>query len=192
MTENWTNKYFDTVYHRRWRLGRPDATIVRQVDFIIGQLGASEGDSLIDVGCGQGRYSLAFAARGLHVTGLDASEFLLNQARVLDSDAAAGVRWVLGDMRRLPATDSYQYGVLLDAFGFFESDDENEDVIRQLRQVVGPGGRVVIAVVNGEKILNGLEPVSRQQEEGHVVEIHRELEGRILREEVVVTEGTHE
>ena len=173
-------------------MGLPDEIVFRHVDFIIGELSASEGNSLIDVGCGQGRYSLAFAARGLHVTGLDASEILLNQARVLDSDAAAAVRWVLGDMRRLPATDTYQYGVLLDAFGFFESDDENEDVIRQLRQVVVPGGRVVIAVVNGEKILNALEPVDRQQKDGRVVEVRRELEGRILREEVVVTEGTHE
>jgi ubiquinone/menaquinone biosynthesis C-methylase UbiE len=111
-------------------LGPPDEAVFRHVDFIIGELSASEGNSLIDVGCGQGRYSLAFAARGLHVTGLDASEILLNQARVLDSAAAAGVRWVVGDMRRLPATDAYQYGVLLDAFGFFEPDEENEGVIR--------------------------------------------------------------
>jgi hypothetical protein len=105
---------------------------------------------------------------------------------------AARVRWVLGDMRRLPATDTYQYGVLLDAFGFFEPDDENEEVIRQLRNVVVPGGRVVIAVVNGEKILNALEPVDRQTKDGRVVELRRELEGQILREEVVVREGTQE
>jgi SAM-dependent methyltransferase len=103
-------------------LGFPDETVFRHVDFIIGEFGASEGSSLIDAGCGQGRYSLAFAARGFHVTGLDASEILLNQARVLESDMAARVRWVLGDMRRPPATDTYQYGVLLDAFGFFEPD----------------------------------------------------------------------
>jgi hypothetical protein len=51
---------------------------------------------------------------------------------------------------------------------------------------------VVIAVVNGEKILNALEPVDRQQKDGRVVEVRRELEGRILREEVLVTEGPHE
>jgi SAM-dependent methyltransferase len=192
MTELWTNRYFDTVYHRRWRLGPPDETIFRQVDFIIGQLGACEGDSLIDVGCGQGRYSLAFAARGLQVTGLDASEVLLSQARELDSDATAGLRWILGDMRRLPETESYQYAVLFDAFGFFESDDENEDVIRQIRQVVRPGGGAVIAVVNGAKILNDLEGVSRQQSNGHVVEVRRALTGRILREDVVVTDGKRE
>ena len=57
-------------------------------------------------------------------------------------------------MRRLSETDKYQYGILFDAFGFFESDDENEDVVGQLGQAVSPGGGVVIAVVNGERILN--------------------------------------
>jgi len=192
MTELWTKRYFDTVYHRRWTLGPPDETVFRHVDFVIDELSASEGSTLVDVGCGQGRYSLAFAARGLQVTGLDASEVLLNQARQLDSGASPRVRWVLGDMRRLPKTDTYQYGILFDAFGFFESDEENEDVVRQLGQAVSPGGAVVIAVLNGERILNSLEPVSRQEKNGRMVEVRRKLEGRILKEDVIVTEGPRE
>ncbi len=192
MTELWTKRYFDTVYHRRWALGPPDETVFRHVDFVVHELGASEGNSLLDVGCGQGRYSLAFAARGLQVTGFDASEVLLNQARQLESGTSTRVRWVLGDMRRLSETDKYQYGILFDAFGFFESDDENEDVVRQLGQAVSPGGGVVIAVVNGERILNSLEPVSRQEKNGRIVEVRRELEGRILKEDVIITEGPRE
>ena len=188
MNDLWTKAYFDTVYLQRWALGLPDEAVFRQVDFLIGELNASQGNSLIDVACGQGRYSLAFAARGLHVTGLDASGVLLREARRLASEAGVRVNWMLGDMRRPPATETYDYGLLLDSFGFFESDEENENVIRQLRRAVVPGGRIVIAVVNGAKILKNFGPVGREEHDGRVVEIRRELDAdrRILREEVVV------
>lgn len=190
MNDLWTKAYFDTVYLQRWALGPPDEAVFRQVDFLIGQLNASQGKSLIDVACGQGRYGLAFAARGLHVTGLDASEVLLREARKLASEAGISVNWMLGDMRRLPATQAYNYGLLLDSFGFFESDEENEKVIRQLRRAVVPGGRLVITIVNGTKVLRNFGPVGREEREGRVVEIRRELQAdrRILREEVVVVE----
>ena len=185
MNDLWTKAYFDTVYLQRWALGPPDEAVFRQVDFLIGQLNASQGKSLIDVACGQGRYGLAFAARGLHVTGLDASEVLLREARKLASEAGISVNWMLGDMRRLPATQAYNYGLLLDSFGFFESDEENEKVIRQLRRAVVPGGRLVITIVNGTKVLRNFGPVGREEREGRVVEIRRELQAdrRILREE---------
>jgi SAM-dependent methyltransferase len=190
MNDLWTRDYFDTVYLQRWALGPPDEAAFRQVDFLIGELNASQGHSLIDVACGQGRYSLAFAARGLQVTGLDASGVLLREARRLASEAGISVNWMLGDMRRLPATQAYNYGLLLDSFGFFESDEENEKVIRQLRRAVVPGGRLVITIVNGTKVLRNFGPVGREEREGRVVEIRRELQvdRRILREEVVVVE----
>ena len=99
--------------------------------------------------------------------------------------------WLLGDMRRLPEIEAYDYGVLLDSFGFFDSDDENEEVIGQLRRAVVPGGQVVIAIVNGTRILSALEPFEHQESEGRVVEIRRRLDSdrRVLQEEIVVTEG---
>lgn len=170
-------------------MGPPDEVVFRQVDFLIGHLNASRGNSLIDVACGQGRYSLAFAVRGLYVTALDASEVLLREARQLASEAGIHVNWILGDMRRLPASETYDYGLLLDSFGFFESDEENENVIRELRRAVVPGGRMVIAVLNGTKILKNFGPVGHEEHDGRVVEIRRELvaDRRVLREEVVVT-----
>jgi SAM-dependent methyltransferase len=124
------------------------------------------------------------------VTGLDASEVLLREARKLGSDAGVRVNWMLGDMRKLPANQAYDCGLLLDSLGFFESDEENEKVIRQLRRAVGPGGRIVISIVNGTRILRNFGPVGREEREGRIVEIRRELQAdrRILREQVVVME----
>src|SRR6201996_5283065 len=57
------------------------------------------GKSVLDIGCGVGRWSLRFAARGCCVTGLDLSPFMVESAR--ENAAAQGVEctFVSGDVR---------------------------------------------------------------------------------------------
>ena len=190
MSESWTTRYFDTVYLRRWSLGPPNDEVYRHVDFLLRQLSAVAGETLLDVGCGQGRYSLAFAGRGLRVTGLDSSAVLLCEARRLAVETDTQVNWIHGDMRDIPSTIVYDYAVLFDAFGFFDSDQENENVIRRITMVVGMQGRVVLAVANGLRILSAFEPCGREERDGRIVEVRRELDTvrRLVREEVTVEE----
>src|SRR5437764_517011 len=84
----WTADYFDRAYLRRWNLGAPTDEQRAEASSVVALLGA--GATLLDVGCGQGRYSVAFADLGLDVVGCDPSSVLLDAARRL-SDR---VRWV--------------------------------------------------------------------------------------------------
>jgi cyclopropane fatty-acyl-phospholipid synthase-like methyltransferase len=149
MTRGWTDDYFDTVYLRRWSLGPPGQEIHRNVEFLLGELAITKGQSLLDVACGQGRYSLAFASHGLQVIGLDASEVLLKEGRRLASKMGLKIRWIRGDMRSIPCSRAFDHSVLIDSFGFFDSEAENATVIGQLAGAVLPRGRIAIAVVTG-------------------------------------------
>jgi len=55
------------------------------------------GMRVLDVGCGTGRFSELFAARGAHVTGLDKSKTMLAGARKNNSSHAGSIRYVHGD-----------------------------------------------------------------------------------------------
>ncbi len=186
--KDWTRQYFDTVYMRRWGLGPPDDALRDKVQFLARQLEAEAGYSLIDVGCGQGRYSLAFAERGLDVVGLDASGALLAEARRLGQASGLDVDWVQGDMRDLPYDSEFDHALLLDSFGFFALESDDAAVLGQLGKVLRPGGQAAIAVVNGERILAGFEPRAEERAGGTTVTIQRELdrESRILKELVTV------
>lgn len=78
--------------------GEAEAELIWQL------LAVEPGMEVLDLACGHGRIANALAARGCHVTGLDATPLFLDRAQ---RDAAArGVvaTYVHGDMRDLPWT----------------------------------------------------------------------------------------
>ncbi len=193
MDAEWTQRYFDRVYLRRWPLGLPTEAIYRHVDFLLAQLSVRPGDTLLDVGCGQGRYGLAFAKRGLRVTGLDASATLLREAQRLGREMGVSAEWIRGDMRSLPPGRIYASAILLDAFGYFDTNQENEGVVRQVATVLRPGGRLAAAVVNGARILAGFKASDREEQPERVITLRRQLDAgrRTVLEEVTVEERGH-
>ena len=64
-------------------------------------------DIVLDVGTGPGNTALALAPHVAHVTGLDLTPEMLDQARRITAErGVTNVDWVLGDAERLPFPDS--------------------------------------------------------------------------------------
>ena len=107
-------------------------------------------DSVIELGAGQGRDTLYFARRGLRVTALDfAPEALAAISRNAGvADLADHVTVVRHDMRQdLPLPDTtfdacYSHMLLCMAL----TTAELEQLVREIRRVVRPGGLVVYTV----------------------------------------------
>jgi hypothetical protein len=79
-------------------------------------------------------------------------------------------------MRRLPLRPkSFDAALLMDAFGFFETDEENETVLREAAHVLVVGGRLALKVVNGGPILDAFRETDREERDGTVVMISRTL-----------------
>src|SRR5215475_15858109 len=99
---NWAHDYFEEGYARRWLLGPPSPDTEREVQALWECLHLSAGAALLDVGCGHGRYAVAFATHGACVAGLDDATTLLSRATELARAVGVAVSWVRGDMRQLP------------------------------------------------------------------------------------------
>lgn len=172
----WTKRYYDEAYLRRWPfLGKPDPSIMKNAASILELLAIGDGDKLLEVGCGQGRYSLAFSQMGAKVTGLDASNTLLYESKILAQKMGLGVEWVLGDMREIPFESKFDAVVSMDAFGFFEDDKDNQKTMNEMAKVLKPGAGLLIAVVNGSLIVNNFKEIDREEHEGFTIEIRRTL-----------------
>jgi SAM-dependent methyltransferase len=140
-----------------------------EVEFVAAQL---PGDArVLDVPCGTGRIAVPLAELGYDVAGLDISN------RVLEVARAAGPALDLrqGDMRELPWPDESFDAVLnlWTAFGYFETQAEDERVLAEFARVLRRGGRLVLDTVNQTGLVSGFRPKSwNEVEDALLLERH--------------------
>ena len=120
----------------RWDIGRPQPAFVDVADQISG--------SLLDVGCGTGENALFFAARGLHVTGIDFLEEPIRRARAKSAERGLSVTWLVMDalaLRDIPRV--FDNAIDCGLFHVF-SDDDRRRYVEGLAGVLKPGGRLYL------------------------------------------------
>src|SRR5262245_28365814 len=100
--QDWTSEYFERGYAQRWGLPAPSDHVRLEANGLYDLLQLSSTSRVVDVGCGHGRHAIVLAERGPTVIGLDFAVALLDRARHLASERSVPVRWIRGDMRRLP------------------------------------------------------------------------------------------
>lgn len=92
--------------------GRAQAALVeRLMDREAAWHGSTVGRTLVDLGCGTGEHALAAARRGWTVVGVDASPVAVDRARLAAAGTGLGVRFVVGDVRRLAELPGGPWGV---------------------------------------------------------------------------------
>jgi len=174
--QDWTGEYFERGYAQRWGLPAPSDRVQLEAAGLWNLLRLPPASRVIDIGCGHGRHALALAERGADVTGLDFAVALLERARLLGAERGTRVRWVRGDMRGLP----FQSGctgaaIVMDAFGFFDTEEEHEAVLREAARVVRTGGRLALKVMNGGPVLGAFRETDREERDGVLVSIENTL-----------------
>lgn len=141
------------LIEKKQTLGERTST---EVDGIIKLLHLKPNDRLLDCPCGYGRHSIELASRNIKVTGSDINSKHLSKAK---NDA--NKRDIKLSFNQESMID-LRYGLEFDAvinmfysFGFFETDEENNKVLKNFYNSLKPGGRFLMHTdVNIPRILS--------------------------------------
>jgi len=185
----WYVSFFGEEYFDVYGQLLTDERTAREVEGIVQLLGIPSGCAVLDLPCGFGRHAIPLAQRGYRVTGQDLSDVFLRRARAEADARGVQVRWIHGDMRQIPFEDEFDAVInIFTAFGYFESDAENEQVLYQVCKALRPGGRFLIDTMHRDALVRGFQPSSvTRHEDGLLVTEEREFDQLNGRSAVRVT-----
>lgn len=137
---SWYTTFFTELPNEFWRRAVPPEMTTAEVDFIEAQLGLKPGSRILDVPCGSGRHTLALAARGHRMTGVDLSHEAIAYARTVDPT----IDFREADMRDLPGDGSYDAAICMgNSLGYIDAA-ETAVFLTALASSVRSGGALVI------------------------------------------------
>ena len=129
------------------------------------------GETLLDVGCNWGRWTIAATRAGYRAVGMDPSFEAIVAARRIARQLGIEAAYVVGDARVLPFADAtldvvFSYGVLQ----HFSKDDVRVSV-REIRRTLKPTGYSWVQMPNALGVRNLYQLARRRFREGSRFEV---------------------
>ncbi len=130
----------------------------QEVEFLVDALRLEPGMRVLDVGCGPGRHSLAFARRGFAVVGIDHSTGFVRLARDAAAAGELDAAFEELDVRELDRPGEFDAAICLcqGGFGLLGGHDEI-DVFGRIAATVRPGGALAVSAFSAAFAVRHLE-----------------------------------
>ncbi|MDD2466632.1 MAG: methyltransferase domain-containing protein [Desulfobulbus sp.] len=114
------------------------------IDVLIDLVAPAQEDTVLDVACGPGIVTCAFAGQCSHVTGLDVTPAMIEQARKWQIEfGAANITWQIDTCLPLPFAD-WVFSLVVTRYSFHHFLNPAE-VLTEMIRVCRPGGRILVA-----------------------------------------------
>jgi SAM-dependent methyltransferase len=174
MKEQWFESWFDSPWYPLLYDHRSEEEAADFINSLIPLLELRPGSECLDAGCGSGRHAGILANHSLRVTGIDLSPESIRRATEKYGHKADFQVW---DMRKLFRPNHFDAIFnLFSSFGYFRSEEENQNMLFTLSQSLKPGGVFVMDYLNAGFVVAGLKSRELINKNGIQFQIRRRLE----------------
>lgn len=138
------SKYYDYIFP------------VGQEQLALAQGVFDKGDSILDVACGVGTYTLALAKMGYDMTGVDISEGMVDMARTNARQQGLDTAFYVVDMMNLSDFGSNSFdGVMCMGNSLVHLPDEASvlTALKEFHRILKDAGKLLLQIINFDRIL---------------------------------------
>jgi cyclopropane fatty-acyl-phospholipid synthase-like methyltransferase len=184
--QNWFQSWFNTKYYHILYKLRNYEEAERFLKNLITFLNINKNHTILDLACGKGRHSIFLNSLGYDVTGVDLSEQSIKKASQSSNDR---LKFMIHDMR-YPIESNYDVILnMFTSFGYFDSIDDNFNVLKTIKNSLNKDGIGVIDFMNSNYIINHLVPQNNVEIDGIQFDIKRNFKDGIITKIITVTDG---
>ncbi len=140
-TNAWKNKEMAAWYAKQMTLNTSTIQLKNAVEVTLCEQFAV-GTKILDVGIGTGRASLPLLNKGFSITGIDSSQAMLDECKILAGNHP--IQLQLGDVCSLPFVDDHFDSLM--SLNVMTHFPHWREVLSEWQRVVKPGGRIIFDI----------------------------------------------
>ncbi|MDX1684663.1 MAG: class I SAM-dependent methyltransferase [Saprospiraceae bacterium] len=183
----WFESWFDTDYYHllyEHRDGKEASEFIRR---LVAYLDPEDSSVFCDLACGNGRHAEVIARMGYEVEGLDLSENNIDMARKIP---LPNLTFKVQDMREPFGHEEFDYVLnLFTSFGYFESDEDHRQTIKNMAMSLKNDGRAIVDYLNVHFVENSLRQESVERHGDVDFHIRRLMSDRDIVKEIKVIDN---
>ncbi len=154
LNRDWWKQIFNSLYLKTDSdVVENELNTLEDINYIIKSTEITPDKKILDICCGQGRHLLEFAKRGFkHLIGIDRSQYLIRLAKKRALfNRYFDLNFYEGDARKIRlSSDSLDLITILgNSFGYFEYQDDDLTVLKEINRILKPKGKLFIDIANG-------------------------------------------
>ena len=183
----WFTLWFNSPYYHILYKYRDGAEARRFLGNLKIELNMRPPAQVLDVACGEGRFSRLLAEEGHLVKGIDIAE---ENIQIAKKAACRKLSFFQHDMRKPfpfdPASFDFAFNFFT-SFGYFESRAEHQQTLENISAVLRVGGECLIDFMNVKKLKHSIRPVETKTIDGVTFKLKRSLsQGEVIKRIQVV------
>lgn len=187
MENDWFSSWFDTPYYHLLYQNRDEREARHFIDNLLRYVQLSKGARVMDLACGKGRHSKYLHQNGLQVLGIDLSSKSIEEAKKMEK---TGLKFEVLDMRANWQCEPFEAIFnLFTSFGYFEREEEDQRVLKNVWQHLQPRGWFVLDFLNVDFVRGSMIPFEEKTINGVHFQISRTIEAGWIQKTIRVIDG---
>jgi SAM-dependent methyltransferase len=184
---DWFESWFCSPYYKILYQNRDEFEAESFVEALLDYLQPLQSSRMVDIACGEGRYSVQLAEHGYDVMGIDLSHGSIAKAKANENEH---LHFYVHDMRMPFYVNYFDYAFnFFTSFGYFAHDRDHLLAAKSFAASLRKNGLLVIDYLNTESTLSSLEPESVVHRGSYTFNIKRKLERNHFMKEISFTDA---